>query len=147
MWVGSVRNNFNNKTVRSNLAKRSKFVSVSFEIQYFVSDGKLYAEKYGKPEAFMTYTTNDGTLINLTPAGDRIIKFWEQKSTQFPTLAPMALTLLRMSASTSNLERVFSKVKDMLPTKRNALKSSTVLSLLQTANQDEFLRVLTKATE
>ena len=95
----------------------------------------------------MTYTATDGTVINLTPAGDRVIKFWEQKITQFPAVAPMALTLLRMSASTSNLERVFSKVKDMLPTKRNSLKSSTVLSLLQTANQDEFLRVLTKAAE
>ena len=120
---------------------------VVVKIKNFVSDGKLYAAQYGKPEAFMTYSTNDGTIINLTPAGDRIIKFWEQKSTQFPALAPMALTLLRMSASTSNLERVFSKVKDMLPTKRNSLKSPSVLSLLQTANQDDFLRVLTKAAE
>ena len=105
----------------------------------------MYAKNHGKPEPFMTYTTIDGTVINLTPAGDRNIKFWEQNQTKFPSLAPMALTLLRMSASTSNLERVFSKVKDMLPTKRNSLKSSTVLSLLQTANQDEFLRVLNKA--
>jgi len=52
------------------------------------------------------------------------LQYWKLYEHRFPALAPIARDVMGVKASSANIERTFSTVKDMKSAKRNKIKAA-----------------------
>ena len=72
------------------------------------------------------------------PLGPLIESFWEDHRQQFPILSELALRVLNVPASSSIIERTFSKLSRYVTKERNLLKSKTLSAFVQSSELDSF---------
>ena len=72
------------------------------------------------------------------PLGKLIESFWEHHREQFPILSELALRILNVPASSSIIERTFSKLGRYVTKQRNCLKSATISAFVQCDELETF---------
>lgn len=72
------------------------------------------------------------------PMGELIELFWENHKHQFPILSELALRILNVPASSSIIERTFSKLSRYVTKEKNRLKSSSLCAFVQCDELEDF---------
>ena len=72
------------------------------------------------------------------PLGPLIETFWEEHKQEFPILSELALRVLNVPASSSIIERTFSKLSRYVTKERNCLKSKTLSAFVQASELEAF---------
>jgi hypothetical protein len=76
---------------------------------------------YGEVESYLKAEVNPG---------DKCFDWWRKNQIHYPVLAQLAQTYLCIQTSSSSVERLFSKFKDVCVIKRNRMRKDTLEAIL-----------------
>ena len=71
--------------------------------------------------------------------------YWKEQKTTYPILSRCALKILRIPATSAQIEQKFSRITHQFNPQRESLKAATLAQLVQTTTSDHFVNVLKRA--
>ena len=87
---------------------------------------------------FATQNEFEYSTQKFIPMGPLLELFWENHRHRFPILSELALRVLNVPASSSIIERTFSKLGRYVTKERNCLKSKTLSAFVQCSELEAF---------
>lgn len=84
-------------------------------------------------------TRNDPNIFE--PVGQITWEFWTLNKNQFPIIYRIIKGILQAPTSSSEIERLFSRVSGFVTPQKNRFKSKNLMALLQISEMDDFARV------